>query len=152
MKKVVLALAACALASGCATSQQQIDSHAPALNSWIGAPLDEFLDLQGAPTTVIERADYQIYKFVAWKRRHNFARERSCSPSSGDVPGSEGAPGTNGAPGSPSRGNNCRSHERYTHTTTFTCAYELLVADNVINDWRMNGNYCRMMAVGHRPE
>jgi hypothetical protein len=32
----------------------------------------------------------------------------------------------------------------------FTCRYELLVAENVINDWRMNGNMCRIVAVSHR--
>ena len=155
MRKVVVALAAGALVFGCATSQRQIDSHEPALNSWVGAPIGEFLDLQGAPRTVIERTDYQIYKFVAWKRRHHFARESNCSPAPPGSPGSQGsqgAPGTYGW-GSPSRGYGslrCSGTERYTHTTTFSCAYELLVADNVINDWRMNGNYCRMMTVNYR--
>ncbi len=156
MRKVVVALTASAVVSGCANSQQQVDSHAPALNSWVGAPIEEFLDVQGTPTTVIDNVDYQIYKFVAWKRKHYFASESNCSPGlEGSPPGSEGAPGTYGAPGSPSRGLapvGCGSTQRYTHTTTFNCTYELLVADNVINDWRMSGNYCRMMAVSHRPD
>lgn len=139
MWKLVVTLAASAVMAGCATEQQQIDAHASALNSWVGAPIDEFLYMQGAPTTVIERADYQIYKFVAWKRRHNFTKEYGCSPP---------------PPGSESSGNEpgrCSYTDRYTHTVTFSCVYELLVAENVINDWRMNGNNCRMITVSYRP-
>jgi len=133
MWKFVVALAASAVVSGCATSQQQIDSHAPALNSWVGAPIEEFLEMQGAPTTVVERVNYQIYKFDARKTKIHSKRKQQCQPAS------------------PIEQERCWDVVVPAHTTTFHCRYELLVAENVINDWRMNGNYCRMMTVSYRP-
>jgi len=132
MRKVVIALAASAVVSGCATSQQQIDSHEPALDSWVGAPIEEFLDMQGAPTTVIDRVDYQIYVFDARKSRPYCKSVRQCDPTE------------------PYEQERCYYVAVHTHTTTFKCTYELLVAENVINDWRMNGNNCRMITVSYR--
>lgn len=133
MCKVVVALLVSAVVSGCATSQQQIDSHAPALNSWMGAPIEAFLDRQGAPTTVVETADYQIYRFGAWKTKRHVKWGRSCGPTS------------------PYEEESCRDVVLHAHATTFNCTYDLLVVESVINDWRMNGNYCRMVTVSYRP-
>ena len=138
--KVVVALATSVVVSGCATSQQQIDSHAPALNSWVGAPIEEFLDMQGPPTTVVHRVDYQIYTFDAIKTKRTVKWATSCGPTS-----------SYGGPTSQHEPQSCQDSVEHAHATTFTCRYELLVAENVINDWRMNGNNCRMVTVIARP-
>ncbi len=92
--------------------------------------------MQGAPTTVIERVDYQIYRFDARKRRTYTQRWEDCQPTN---------------PRKPYEPRQCQSTERRVQTRAFTCTYELLVAENVINDWRMNGNNCRMVTVSFRP-
>ncbi len=132
MNRVVGILAASAVVSGCATSQQQIDSHAPALNSWVGAPIEEFLDMQGTPTTVIDKVNYQIYKFDARKTRRYVKWGKHCDQTTNPLQ------------------KHCEDVVLHTHITTFKCTYELVVVENVINDWSMNGNNCRMIAVSHR--
>lgn len=136
MRKIVVVLAAGAAVYGCATSQRQIDSHTPAFDSWVGAPIEEFLDTQGTPTTVIERVEYQIYRFDAQKSRIYTQRSADCQPVN---------------PREPYRPRQCSTTERRVKTATFTCRYELLVADSVINDWRMDGNNCKMVTVDFRP-
>ncbi len=134
MKKVVLALAASAVVSGCASSKQQIASHAPALTSWVGASIEEFLDMHGSPTVVIDKVNHQIYRFDARKTQTYVKWGKSCDSTT-----------------SPRGQKRCKDVVLHAHTTTFKCTYELVVVENVINDWSMNGNNCRMVAVSHRP-
>jgi hypothetical protein len=133
MWKLVAILAASALVCGCVTKQTQIDAHAPALNSWVGAPIEEFLDTQGDPTKVIERVDYQIYVFDAHKMKRYSGDGRVCEPA---MPGEY---------------QHCSNSRPWTRIRIFRCRYELLVAEELINDWRMSGSLCRIVTVGHRP-
>ena len=140
MEKIVVVFALCALASGCATSQQQIDSHTPAMNSWVGAPIEEFLGMQGAPTAVVEMDNYQIYRFDASKTRRVNHTGESCNPTNFNEPIDDyGRPA------------GCRTVERHWYTVTYACTYGLVVVEDVITDWSMNGNNCKMMTVYARP-
>ena len=140
MKKLVVFLAASAVVSGCATSRQQIESHAPALNSWVGAPIEEFVDMQGAPTAVEEKDDYQLYRFDAYKRRSVTHTNKSCAPTNFNEPIDDyGRPAA------------CSTAERHWYTATFTCRYGLAVVEDVIRGWNMIGNNCRMMTIQNRP-
>ncbi len=140
MKKLVLLLVASVWVSGCATSQQQIESHSPAMNSWIGAPIEEFLDMQGAPTAVVEKDDHLLYRFDAFKQRTVTRTTGSCNPTNFNEPIDE-----YGRPAS------CSSSARHWYTTTFNCRYGLAVIDDVIMNWNMIGNSCRMMTIHGRP-
>lgn len=140
MKKLVLVLVASVWVSGCATSQQQIDSHAPAMSSWMGAPIDEFLAVQGAPTTVVQEAEYRVFRFDASKTKHVGISTGSCQPTNFNEPIDE-----YGRPAS------CSSGERPWYSVTYACTYELVVTGEVITDWRMNGNNCKMVTVHERP-
>ncbi len=140
MNRIVGILAASAVFSGCATEQQQIDSHAPALNSWVGAPIEEYLDIHGIPTAlsdrrlvVTSRGNHQIYRFEARKTSRYIDWGKSCSQTT--YPGEQP---------------NCIDVINHVHTTTFECTYELVVVENFIKDWSMNGNDCQMIAVSHR--
>lgn len=134
MKKVVVALAASAVVSACASSQQQVDLHAPALNSWVGAPVEEFLDMHGTPTTVIDKVNYQIYRFDACKTKRINHSSKRCEPTT-----------------SPHEQKRCETYYKYWYTVTYACTYELVVVESVINDWSMNGNNCKMVTVSYRP-
>ncbi len=140
MEKIVVVLAVFAVASGCATSQQQINSHAPAMNSWMGAPVEEFLDMQGAPTAVVEKDNYQIYRFDASKTRRVTHTHENCRPTNFNEPIDDyGRPA------------GCSTGESHWYTVTYACTYGLIVVEDVITDWIMNGNNCKMMAVYARP-
>lgn len=139
MKKVVVTLAASAVVSGCATSQQQIDLHAPALNSWVGAPIEEFLNMHGTPTTVIDKDNYQIYRFDASKTKSVTHKGEHCQPTNFNEPIDDyGRPAA------------CSTLERHWYTVTYACTYGLVVVENVIRDWGMNGNNCKMVTVSYR--
>ena len=141
MEKIVVVLAACAVVSGCATSQQQIDSHAPAMNSWVGAPIDEFLDMQGTPRAVVDKDNYQIYKFGTSKTKRITETGSHCQPTSNfNEPINDY--------GEPER---CRTVEHYRYTITYWCTYGLVVVEDVIRDWGMDGNNCKMITVYGRP-
>lgn len=139
LKKLVVLFAASALVSGCATSQQQIDSHTPAMNSWIGAPIEEFLDMQGAPTAVVEKDSYQLYRFDAFKTRVVNHTSTSCNPTNFNEPIDDYG-----------RLASCTTSERHWYTATFTCRYGLAVVEDVIVNWNMIGNSCRMMTIHNR--
>ena len=140
MKKIVVVLSVYAIASGCATSQQQIDSHAPAMNSWIGAPIEEFLDMQGAPTAVVEEDNYQIYRFDASKTRVGTLTSEHCTQTNFNEPVNDyGEPA------------GCTTGERPWYTVTYACTYGLIVVEDVIADWSMEGNNCKMITVFNRP-
>ncbi len=140
MEKIVVIFALCAVASGCATSQQQIDSHAPAMNSWLGAPIEEFLDMQGISTAVVEKDNYQIYRFYASKTKRVTDTSRNCQPTNFNEPIDDyGRPAA------------CSTVERHWYTATYACTYGLVVVEDVIIYWSMNGNNCRMITVHGRP-
>ena len=141
MEKIIVVLAVCSVASGCATSQQQIASHAPAMDSWMGAPIGEFLDVQGIPTAVVEKDNYQIYRFYASKTKRIVDTGRSCQPTNFNEPINDyGEPA------------NCRTVNRHWYTWTYACTYGLVVVEDVIIYWSMNGNNCRMITVHSRPD
>lgn len=141
MKKIVIVMAAFAVVSGCATSQQQIDSHAPAMNSWLGAPIEEFFDLQGAPRAVIDKDNYRVYKFGTSKAKRITEKGSHCAPTSNfNEPINDY--------GQPER---CTTIERYRYTITYWCTYGLVVVEDVIMDWRMGGNNCKTITVYGRP-
>ena len=141
MEKIVVIFAVCAVASGCATSQQQIDSHAPAMNSWMGAPIKEFLDMQGTPTAVVEKDNYQIYRFDASKTKPVTLTTKNCRPTNLNEPIDDyGRPAA------------CSTGERPWYKATFACTYGLVVVEDVITDWSMNGNNCRMITVHGRAD
>jgi len=141
MEKIIVVLAACAVVSGCATSQQQIDSHARAMNSWVGAPIEEFFGMQGAPRAVVDKDDYQVYKFGTSKAKIFVDWGKHCGP-----PANFNEPINDY--GELER---CSYFERHRHTTTFWCTYGLVVVEDVIRDWRMDGNNCKMITVYGRP-
>ena len=140
MQKLVLLFAASAVVSGCATSQQQIESHAPAMNSWIGAPIEEFLAMQGAPTAVVEKDNYQLYRFDAYKARSVTNTSESCRPTNFNEPINDYGQLAG-----------CSTSESPWYTVTYTCRYGLAVVDDVIRNWNMIGNSCRMMTIRNRP-
>lgn len=133
MNRIVIVLVASTVFLGCATAKQQIDSHAPAMNSWLGAPIEEFLGVQGDPSDVVYGDNHQTYVFDARKTKRVVKWGQSCNQKSPDDPQS------------------CEDYVRHSHVSTFTCSYELVVVENVINAWSMNGNHCRMVVVNHRP-
>ena len=140
MKKFVLLFAVSAVVSGCATSQQQINSHAPAMNSWMGAPIQEFLDTQGAPTAVVEEDNYQVYRFDASRTRTVTHTNKSCQQTNFNEPIDDyGRPA------------GCSTSESHWYSVTYACTYGLTVVEDVITDWSMDGNNCKMMTVSHRP-
>ena len=140
MEKIFIVFAVCAVAFGCATSQQQIDLHAPAMNTWVGAPIEEFLDMQGTPTAVIEKDNYQIYRFNTSKTKRVTDTSRNCQPTNFNEPIDDyGRPAA------------CRTVERHLYTVTYACAYGLVVVEDVITYWSMVGNNCKMMTVHARP-
>ena len=140
MNRIVGVLAAGAVIAGCATAQQQIDSHAPALNSWVGAPIDEFVVMQGSPTAVVQENNYQIYRFDAAKTKSVTHTNKSCQPTNFNEPIDDyGRPG------------GCTTSESPWYSVTYTCTYGLVVVDDVILDWSMNGNNCRMMTIDSHP-
>ena len=140
MKKIAVVFTICAVTSGCATSQHQIDSHAPAMNSWVGAPIEEFLDMQGSPTAVVQEDNYQVYRFDASKTNNVTLTGGSCQPSNFNEPIDEYG-----------RQGGCSTSERPWYTVTYECTYGLVVVEDVITDWSMNGNNCRMITVHGRP-
>ena len=134
MKKIVVLLAVSAIVAGCATAQQQIDSQAPVMNSWVGASIDEFVAMQGTPTKVVDKVDYQIFIFDARKAKTRTETQRSCEPTTEiDEP------------------QRCQTDERYLYTVTFRCTYGLVVVETIITDWQMEGNNCEMITVNQRP-
>ena len=136
MKKMLFVLTASVALSGCATEQRQIDSHAPALDSWIGAPVIEFLELHDGPTETVAMADHLVLRFDASKTRTQSVMESEvCEPKGGVL-------------------NTARCEKSdggYTYRITWACTYALLVFEGVIREWRMDGNNCRMVNVSHRP-
>lgn len=141
MEKIVVFLAACAVVSGCATSQQQIDSHASAMNSWVGAPIEEFLNMQGTPRAVVDKDNYQVYKFGTSKAKRITKTTSSCQPTAN----------FNEPINDYGELERCRTVEHHWYTITYWCTYGLVVVEDVIRDWRMNGNNCKMMTVYGRP-
>lgn len=140
MRKYALVVTVCALATGCATSQQQIDAHAPALNSWVGAPIEEFVGAQGNPTAVVENGNYQTYTFEASKTKDGTLTSKSCNRTNFNEPIDDyGRPA------------GCSSGERPWYTVTYSCEYGLDVLDDVITGWSMSGNNCKMMTIYGRP-
>lgn len=139
MNRIFGTLIAVVVISGCATSQQQIDSHAPALNSWVGAPIAEFVAVQGTPTAVVEEGNYQIYEFDTSKTKNVSHTGEHCQPTNFNEPIDEyGRPG------------GCRTVQSHWYTVTFSCTYGLVVLEDVITDWSMDGNNCRMVTVHGR--
>jgi len=140
MKNNSVALVVCVVATGCATSQQQIDSHAPALNSWVGAQINEFVEVQGAPTAVVEESKYQIHRFDTSKTKSVSHSGEHCRPTNFNEPINEyGQPG------------GCTKFESPWYSVTYSCTYGLIVLEDVITDWSMSGNNCKMMTVYSRP-
>ncbi|MDJ0911323.1 MAG: hypothetical protein QNI99_19220 [Woeseiaceae bacterium] len=110
------------------------------MNSWIGAPIEEFLDMQGTPTAVVAEEDHQIYRFDASKTNRVTITSEHCQQTNFNEPIDEyGRPG------------GCSTSERPWYTVTYACTYGLVVVEDVITDWSMNGNNCRMITVHGRP-
>ena len=141
MEKIVAVLAAFAVVSGCATSQQQIDSHAPAMNSWVGAPIEEFLDMQGTPKAVVDKDNYQSYWFHAAKTKRVMETGKNCQPTSN----------FNEPINDYGQLETCRTTVHNSYKITYACTYWLVVVEDVIRDWGMDGNNCKMMTVYARP-
>ncbi len=136
MKKTLFVLTASVALFSCAIEQRQIDSHAPALDSWVGAPVIEFLELHDGPTETVAMADHLVLRFDASKTKTQSVMDTNrCEPKENQFD-----------PG------NCRKTDGgYTYTITYSCTYALLVYEGVIKEWRMDGNNCRMVTVNHRP-
>ena len=141
MEKIVVVLAACAVVSGCATSQQQIDSHASAMNSWVGAPIEEFLDMQGAPRAVVDHDNYQIYKFGNSKAKIFVETSEQCGPPSN----------FNEPINDYGELETCQFVQGESHTTIYWCTYGFIVVEDIIRHWAMDGNNCKMVTVDGRP-
>ena len=141
MNRIVGILAASAVVSGCATSQQQIDSHAPAMNSWVGAPIEEFLDRQGPPRAVVDKDNYQVYKFGTAKAKIFVEMGEHCAPTAN----------FNEPINDYGELEICSTVQGQSHTITYWCTYGLIVVEDVIRDWRMDGNNCKMITVYGRP-
>ena len=133
MKRIIPALIAATVVVGCATPKQQIESHASAMNSWLGAPIEEFVAVQGDPTHVAHGDSHHAYRFDTRKSKRVVKWGQSCNQETREDP------------------QTCEDYIRHTHVTTFTCSYELIVVNKVITDWSMDGNHCRMVVVNHRP-
>lgn len=147
MKKIIVILAGSAVLSGCVSSQEQMDSHAPALNSWVGSPIEEYLEMHGTPTTTIDMIDYDIYVFIARKTFNDNKRPRqSCTTVRDWNPDRVG--------GGYTISTVCTTRTRSggpPYPITYGCTYGLSVVDNVIKDWNMSGSYCKMVSVTYRP-
>lgn len=128
MKAPSITLAALICLTGCATTLNP--EYQASLDSWVGAPVVEFLAHHREPDSMIDMVEYRVYVWDLTTSSSYTSRVATNCTKPLDL--------GDGILYQPV----CTNNDSDTYTVTSTCAWRLQVDDNIIREATLTGDSC----------